>query len=345
MLTVFYQKSLRRFQSENEDEALAKALNNSQQEDTPESTVSHNDKEQRYEPRQPSHRNLESQRQNEDEDEELSRAVALSLEMHNNRPKITCGVKVTTQLAQMAHGETGASGKRELAIPLCLPDNCNWNPRTGRSIKTGDKRSSLYVVQEALEQLRKVKGPVCVVSIAGSYRKGKSYILSEAFNQPQVFPLGHEMLPETMGIWLWIVPEKYKNCQGQEFTVILLDSEGIDSAISEGFYDHQIFTLTVLLASVLIYNSQYVAGRHDIEGLDFIAKLSQRIQIRSNAGAVSHQNDTEFYHKTFPYFIWLLRDVTLAIPSDCKDIKEYFLKKVFKEQDSSAAWPYKQASS
>ena len=33
-------------------------------------------------------------------------------------------------------------------------------------------------------------------------------MLGQAFNQPEVFPLGHEMVAETMGIWLWIVPEK-----------------------------------------------------------------------------------------------------------------------------------------
>ena len=37
------------------------------------------------------------------------------------------------------------------------------------------------------------------MSIAGPCRKGKSYILSKAFDQGEVFPLGHFLDPETMG--------------------------------------------------------------------------------------------------------------------------------------------------
>ena len=53
-------------------------------------------------------------------------------------------------------------------------------------------------------------GQVCVVAITGPYRTGKSYILSEVFDQPDVFPLGHSFDPETMGIWMWIVPGKFQ---------------------------------------------------------------------------------------------------------------------------------------
>lgn len=60
-----------------------------------------------------------------------------------------------------------------------------------------------------------------MVSIAGPYRKGKSFILSQAFDQPDVFPLGHTMEAETMGIWIWIVPEKFKVCLFIEFGSIL----------------------------------------------------------------------------------------------------------------------------
>lgn len=51
--------------------------------------------------------------------------------------------------------------------------------------------------------------------------------------------------------------------------MVLLDSEGIDASDGKGWDDHQIFTLTVLLASVLIYNSQGVPTRHDVEGLEY----------------------------------------------------------------------------
>ena len=51
--------------------------------------------------------------------------------------------------------------------------------------------------------------------------------------------------------------------------MVLLDSEGIDAATGDGYDDNQIFTLTVLLASVLIYNSQGVPTRRDLEGLEY----------------------------------------------------------------------------
>ena len=39
--------------------------------------------------------------------------------------------------------------------------------------------------------------------------------------------------------------------------------------MGEGLDDNQIFTLTVLLASVLIYNSAGLPTRHDLNGLEY----------------------------------------------------------------------------
>ena len=50
---------------------------------------------------------------------------------------------------------------------------------------------------------------------------------------------------------------------------MLLDSAGIDAVRREGLDDDQIFTLSVLLASVLIYNSSGVPTRHDLHGLEY----------------------------------------------------------------------------
>ena len=45
-----------------------------------------------------------------------------------------------------------------MAIPLCLPNNYRWNATTGECSKIGEGRSSLVIVDEALQQLRNLKG-------------------------------------------------------------------------------------------------------------------------------------------------------------------------------------------
>ena len=161
------------------------------------------------------------------------------------------------------------------AIPICIPNNCSWNESS--QIFKQDKlqpRSELQLVDEALRKLRSIHGPVCVVSIAGPCRKGKSYILSRIFDQSNVFRLGNSFDPETMGMWMWVVPEKYRDNTGQKFTVVLLDSEGIDAVGSQVVNDHAIFILSVLLSSVLIYNSVGVPTRTDLETLEYPFHLS-----------------------------------------------------------------------
>ena len=44
------------------------------------------------------------------------------------------------------------------AIPLCLPNNCQWNKQTGEVSRSSEQRNSLYVVDEAIDQLKKIKG-------------------------------------------------------------------------------------------------------------------------------------------------------------------------------------------
>ncbi len=62
--------------------------------------------------------------------------------------------------------------KGNMAIPLCLPNNCQWNAATGQYINTGESRSSLYVVDEALQKLRTVRGePFTIVIISRFVKK------------------------------------------------------------------------------------------------------------------------------------------------------------------------------
>lgn len=84
--------------------------------------------------------------------------------------------------------------------------------------------------------------------------------------------------------------------------------------------------ITSLFTCIEITKSFFSAFLNQTQ-IRFVLNLSHQIQARS--GSQSRLvKDEDAFHKTFPHFIWLLRDVMTDIPDDCKDIKEYFLTRV-----------------
>ena len=149
-----------------------------------------------------------------------------------------------------------------------------WDCKRKKCKRLKDKvRTTLVLNPTAVEILKSISGPVCVVSIVGPCRSGKSYVLSRLISsvgEECHFDLGHEMDPKTMGIWMWDRPFKIKlkDCD-EEVTLILLDTEGIDAANASDQGDSQIFTLSVLLSSLLIYNSMTVPRREDLNQMQY----------------------------------------------------------------------------
>ena len=78
--------------------------------------------------------------------------------------------------------------------------------------------------------------------------------------------VGAYALPFLIEIPYWPLQDS----RGRDFKVILLDSEGINAVSAKDKDDNRIFTLTVLLASVLIYNSMGVPKRTDLNDLEYL---------------------------------------------------------------------------
>ena len=121
-------------------------------------------------------------------------------------------------------------------------------------------RQSLYTVTESIELLNRIKKPIAVLSIAGPYRSGKSYILSRLLGSHDAFQLGHTMNAKTFGIWMGTT---ILECD--DYAIVLLDTEGIDAADSSEEGDASVLVLTILLSSYFIYNSLSVPRKQDLE--------------------------------------------------------------------------------
>ena len=68
---------------------------------------------------------------------------------------------------------------------------------------------------------------------------------------------------------MWDTPIRYQLKDGRNISIILLDTEGTDAYNSQERGDTQVFTLSVLLSSLLIYNSPGVPKREDLSKMTY----------------------------------------------------------------------------
>ena len=157
-----------------------------------------------------------------------------------------------------------------------------------------------------------MKNKIGVVAVAGKYRTGKSFLLNRIIigRLNGGFGVGSTINACTKGIWVWDQPIKIKNSEGEEFDLLVMDTEGIGGMNEDQNHDTRIFLLATLLSSLLIYNSLGNIDENALHNISLIVNMSKHLQIRSQTGK---ETDLEELKSYFPNFLWVLRDFALKL--------------------------------
>lgn len=183
---------------------------------------------------------------------------------------------------------------------------------------------------EAEQILSKIEGAIGVVSVAGMYRTGKSYLLNRMLlNRSSGFQVGPSINPCTKGLWIWSKPLSGTSADGEPLSILIIDTEGIGATDEDQNHDSKIFTLALLLSSYFIYNSKNSIDENAIQNLSFIVNITKNIQLSaapakkpsvvqnsffSNSNSNKEENsDAKELASYFPSFLWVIRDFALRL--------------------------------
>ena len=223
------------------------------------------------------------------------------------------------------------------------------NPKNPQAVPflTEDGDGKFTVSLEAISVLEKVKAPLAVVSVAGMWRTGKSFLLNSLLGlngKTDSFVVGNTVNACTKGLWLWGEPVTLDD----GLTVLFVDSEGLGSTSRTQTEDCQIFSLAILLSSFFIWNSRGVIDGNALEDFALVVNLTKHIHIRSTAGkgegsthlanvninqhmGTGHELSTLAEH--FPSFLWVVRDFTLRLERNGREIDDrQYLDEALKPQ-------------
>jgi hypothetical protein len=136
-------------------------------------------------------------------------------------------------------------------------------------ISLDPQSNKLVFNPDAEKYIKSLKDPIGVISVVGKYRTGKSYLLNRIIlnNKTGGFNVGPTIQSCTKGLWIMPQPLTDISYEGKPVNVLLMDTEGIGSLEEDINHDNKIFTLSLLLSSYFMYNSQGSIDENAIQSL------------------------------------------------------------------------------
>ncbi|RNA01582.1 atlastin-like isoform X2 [Brachionus plicatilis] len=122
--------------------------------------------------------------------------------------------------------------------------------------------------------------PLVIISIIGSFRTGKSFLLNKFLNyltqsELEGFQWSYGSSPHTRGIWMWNTPVPATLPGGREVNLLLMDTQGTFDNETTHRECAVIFSLSAFMSSVQIYNIKNNIERTHLEYLDLFAQYKK----------------------------------------------------------------------
>ena len=169
-------------------------------------------------------------------------------------------------------------------------------------------RSGLFQVSsEALDFLRSVKKPIAVISIAGAYRSGKSFLMNRLLlNRFSGFQTAPTIQACTKGLWVWNQPLDVTSSDGVECSLLVVDSEGLGDTNEDANHDTRIYMLAMLLSSMFLFNGKIAIDEHSLSTMALMLEMCKNLQVRG-------EGSEEELASYFPSLLWVIRDFSLRL--------------------------------
>ncbi|XP_078062019.1 RING finger protein 112-like [Mustelus asterias] len=171
---------------------------------------------------------------------------------------------------------------------------------TDESILVNDSTLSKCLLNKDVKDL-----PICLVSVIGEERKGKSFLLNYLIRRLRNLDCGDQdwmgaededlqgfkyrpgIHTTTQGVFIWSKPFLMDTDQGK-MAIFLVDTEGCNSFEREKNVNIQLSALSMLLSSYLIFNIASKIDPTDLEFLEMFLDVAQKVGEVVNLDPIQH---------------------------------------------------------